>query len=55
MVQQCTSADVGSALLDSFKEPGVLFQHAIDSFLNKSRGLFTRAGGKVAEAGFLIR
>ncbi len=55
VVQQCASTDVGSAFLDRFDESGILFQHPIDGFPNKSRGLFTQAGRNVAKARFLIR
>jgi hypothetical protein len=54
VVQQCASADVGSALLDSFEEFGILFQHAINGFLNESRSFLTRATGKVTKAAFPI-
>jgi hypothetical protein len=55
VVQQCASAGVVSALLDGFEEFGILFQNVIDGFLNKRRSILTRATGKVAKAGFLIR
>jgi hypothetical protein len=55
VVQQCASADVGSALLDGFEELGFLFQYAIDGLLNQSGNVLACTFRKVAKAGFLIR
>jgi hypothetical protein len=43
VVQQCASAGVDSALLDSFEELGILFEHAICGLLNKSRSILVPA------------
>jgi hypothetical protein len=55
MFEQLAAAGGGAAFLDGLDEPGIVFEHPVNGFLNELRGISAGARGEVLEPGFLLR